>query len=248
MPVVHGFVVGQSIGLERENTEMFFNPFNRSAERNAMRVVMQMGTTTIHARIRIIRNDNVSGIEAGAFHRANHIITKDCFAKAKHLVQVRLGSSIHVEDSRCIREQLREQILQGLDHFGDRAILQKAACILFPGIQRELDANFINLFSKSFFRRNCTRRKRHIFGFRSGGHRIGFIHRNPGRHSQLRILDGIKRFIKVFFGNVELTLAHIIEHQAKNSAPCPDKNELATNGNRRLRHKECDDDTCDKRN
>ena len=239
MPIVHRFVIRERIRLHRQDTEMFLDSFDRGAERNAVRMVMQMGAATGQVRIRVVRDDDIARIETGTFRRTDDIVANHIVTEGEHLVQVGLRSGIHVENSRGVREKFREKFFQGLDHLGNRTVLQKATRILAPGFQRETDAdcNFLNLL-EGFLCRNRALRKRHIFGFR-----FGFLVRG---HSCRKVkpfaLDGVERFGKLDFGVFDLLAANGEQDESEDHAPRPDKEELSADRETRLGNEIRNDD------
>lgn len=230
LPVFLGFGFRELIDLECQNAEVFFKAFDRGANGNALRAMVQVRTTARDFRRAIVSHDDVAGIEACAFSWEHGLVADDVWTKAENLREFSLHAAVHIKHARSFGEEFRQELLHGVDDFGKRTVAQNTDLKAVPGFEREpdleggsielLDGGGHGLLFEGFGGGDCTRRERVLLFFLEAD-----------RH-ELCILGLwlVQHLVKIVFDGFNLPAADGIKNEAEHCAPSSDKYELRPDG------------------
>ena len=230
LPVFLGFGFRELIDLECQNAEVFFETFDRGANGEALRAVVQVRTTARNFRRAVVGHDDVAGIEACAFSWEHGFVTDDVWTKAENLRKFSLHAAVHIKYARSFGEEFRQELLHGVDDFGERTVAQNTELKAVPGFEREpdleggsikfLDRGRHGLLFEGFGGGDCTRRERVLLFFlEADRHELCIL--------GLRL---VQHLVKIVFDGFNLPAADGIKNEAEHCAPSSDKYELRPDG------------------
>jgi hypothetical protein len=124
---------------------MFLEAFDRGAEGNTVRMVMQVRAATRQRRFGKVGHDDFTLVEAGTFCRHDGIVAYGVVTKGNNLVELCLGTTVHIKYSTGFREELRQHVSERRNHFRERTVLENILAKRAPGFEREKNRRFFGL-------------------------------------------------------------------------------------------------------
>ena len=116
---------------------MFFEPFDRGAERISDGAVVQVRAAAGETRGGVVRDDYFREVEARAFVRGDGRVAYGMFTEGEDLVQFRLVVAVHIQDAGGSAEKFGEAFAEFDHDFVEGTVLENAAAEVVPGIHGE---------------------------------------------------------------------------------------------------------------